>query len=322
MTLEEFLAEWHNDDDCIVVKTSGSTGTPKLLRVEKRRMEASARMTLRFLGLHPGQTALLCMPLDYIAAKMMVVRALVGNLRLVSVEPSGHPLADAGVGETPIDFAAMVPLQIYNTLLVPEEKERLIKVGQLIIGGGAVSQALASEIACLPNPVWSTYGMTETLSHVAMRRLNGPQQESWYTPLEGVSIGQDEDGCLLIDAPLLCQKVLRTNDVVRLHDDSRRFMVLGRKDNVVCCGGVKIQAEEVEERLQPYVDAPFFVGKEKDDKFGEILVLVVESRDKKLLEDIINNVLPKYWRPRKIYSVRKLPLTETGKPKRFVENFG
>ncbi len=322
MTLEEFLDEWHNDDDCIVVKTSGSTGTPKLLRVEKRRMEASARMTLRFLGLHPGQTALLCMPLDYIAAKMMVVRALVGNLRLVSVEPSGHPLADTGVGETPIDFAAMVPLQVYNTLMVPEEKERLMKVGQLIIGGGAVSQALASEIAGLPNPVWSTYGMTETLSHVAMRRLNGPQRESWYTPLEGVGIGQDEDGCLLIDAPLLCQQVLHTNDVVRLHDDGRRFMVLGRKDNVVCCGGVKIQAEEVEERLQPYVDVPFFVGKEKDDKFGEILVLVVESRDKKLLEDIINNVLPKYWRPRKIYSVGKLPLTETGKPKRFVENFG
>ena len=322
MTLEEFLDEWHNDDDSIVVKTSGSTGAPKLLRVEKRRMEASARMTLRFLGLHPGQTALLCMPLDYIAAKMMVVRALVGNLRLVAVEPSGHPLADAGVGDTPIDFAAMVPLQVYDTLLVPEEKERLRKVGQLIIGGGAVSHSLASELACLPNPVWSTYGMTETLSHVAMRRLNGPQPDSWYTPLEGVNIGQDNDGCLTIDAPSICPHPLQTNDVVRLHDDGKRFMVLGRKDNVVCCGGVKIQAEEVEERLQPYIDAPFFVGKEKDDKFGEILVLVVEKRDKKLLEDIIGNVLPKYWRPRKIYSVEKLPLTETGKPKRFVNDFG
>ena len=322
MTLEEFLDEWHNDNDCIVVKTSGSTGTPKLLRVEKRRMEASARMTLRFLGLHPGQTALLCMPLDYIAAKMMVVRALVGNLRLVAVEPSGHPLADAGVGDTPIDFAAMVPLQVYDTLLVPEEKERLRKVGQLIIGGGAVSHSLARELACLPNPAWSTYGMTETLSHVAMRRLNGPQPDSWYTPLEGVDIGQDNDGCLTIDAPLICPHLLHTNDMVRLHDDGQRFMVLGRKDNVVCCGGVKIQAEEVEERLQPYIDAPFFVGKEKDDKFGEILVLVVEKRDKKLLEDIIGNVLPKYWRPRKIYSVEKLPLTETGKPKRLVNDFG
>lgn len=322
MTLEEFLDEWHNDDDSIVVKTSGSTGAPKLLRVEKRRMEASGRMTLRFLGLHPGQTALLCMPLDYIAAKMMVVRALVGNLRLVSVEPSGHPLADAGVGDTPIDFAAMVPLQVYDTLLVPEEKERLRKVGQLIIGGGAVSHSLARELACLPNPIWSTYGMTETLSHVAMRRLNGPQSDSWYTPLEGVNIGQDNDGCLTIDAPSICPHPLHTNDVVRLHDDGKRFMVLGRKDNVVCCGGVKIQAEEVEERLQPYIDAPFFVGKEKDDKFGEILVLVVEKRDKKLLEDIIGNVLPKYWRPRKIYSVEKLPLTETGKPKRFVNDFG
>ena len=110
--------------------------------------------------------------------------------------------------------------------------------------------------------------------------------------------------------------------ITLMDNDGKRFMVLGRKDNVVCCGGVKIQAEEVEERLQPYIDTPFFVGKEKDDKFGEILVLVVEKRDKKLLEDIIGNVLPKYWRPRKIYSVEKLPLTETGKPKRLVNDFG
>ena len=180
MTLEEFLDEWHNDDDSIVVKTSGSTGTPKLLRVEKRRMEASARMTLRFLGLHPGQTALLCMPLDYIAAKMMVVRALVGNLRLVSVDPSGHPLADAGVGDTPIDFAAMVPLQVYDTLMVPEERERLRKVGQLIIGGGAVSHSLARELACLPNPVWRTYGNNAPLLKTFLSPLYLPASSVTY----------------------------------------------------------------------------------------------------------------------------------------------
>jgi O-succinylbenzoic acid--CoA ligase len=138
----------------------------------------------------------------------------------------------------------------------------------------------------------------------------------WYTPLDGVAVRQDEEGCLLIDAPSLSTDILHTNDVVRMHDDKRRFMVVGRKDNVVCCGGVKIQAEEVEKCLQPYVHVPFFIGKEKDEKFGEIVVMVAETENKKLLEDIIGNVLPKYWIPRKIYTVSQLPLTQTGKPLR------
>ena len=316
MTLDEFLAEWHDGSDTVVVRTSGSTGVPKAMRVEKKRMEASARMTLRYLGLQPGQTALLCMPLDYIAAKMMVVRALVGGLRLLAVEPSGHPLAHPLVAGEHIDFAAMVPLQVYNTMGVPAERERLAGVGQLIIGGGAVSGPLADAVATLPHPVWSTYGMTETLSHIAMRRLNGGEASPWYELLPGVTVAQTGDGCLTIDAPAVCPQILHTHDVVRMHDDGRRFMVVGRKDNVVCSGGVKIQAEEVEKCLQPYIRQPFFIGKEKDEKFGEILVLVVENGDKKLLEDIIGNVLPQYWKPRKIRLVTHLPLTETGKPRR------
>lgn len=321
MTLDDFLKEWHSDSDSLVVKTSGSTGKPKKLYVEKHRMEASARMTLKFLGLHEGQTALLCMPLDYIAAKMMVVRALVGHLRLLMVEPSGHPFANKEIIGKRIDFAAMVPLQVFNTLMVPEEKSQLERVGQLIIGGGSISPQLADGVESLPNPVWSTYGMTETLSHIAMRRLNGESPEPWYEPFDGVSLAQDEDGCLVINAPNVCPKILHTNDVVRMHDDGRRFMVVGRKDNVVCCGGVKIQIEEVERCLQPHISVPFYIGKDNDAKFGEILVLVVESGDKKLLEDIIGNVLPKYWRPRRIAFVNHLPLTETGKPRRNLDDW-
>lgn len=146
MTLEEFLEEWNNDEETIAVKTSGSTGKPKWMRVEKKRMVASARMTIGFLGLQPGQTALLCMPLDYIAAKMMVVRALVGGLRLISVQPDGHPMAQQTLADEQVDFAAMVPLQVYNTMMVAEERERLARVGQLIIGGGAVDQRLAERL--------------------------------------------------------------------------------------------------------------------------------------------------------------------------------
>lgn len=173
-TLEDFLAEWHNDADRLLVHTSGSTGLPKPLWVEKRRMEASARITCRFLGLKAGDTALLCMPLDYIAGKMMVVRALTCELRLVSVEPTAHPMKDVS---QPIDFAAMVPLQVARTLDDDLQRERLRQVRHLIIGGGAIDEQMAQVLATFPHAVWSTYGMTETLSHIALRRLSGPARD-------------------------------------------------------------------------------------------------------------------------------------------------
>ncbi len=318
MTLADFLSEWHDDSPWLTVHTSGSTGDPKPLRVEKERMRQSALMTLSFLGVEKGETALLCMPLDYIAGKMMVVRSVVGQLKLISIPPTGHPMADPTVRDEPIGFAAMVPLQVYNSLQVPEERERLKNVSHLIIGGGAVDPDLENRLRGFPNAIWSTYGMTETLSHIAMRRINGLQASSWYQPLPGVVISQDDEGCLVIHAPKVCAQELKTNDIVELHADGQHFKILGRKDNVICCGGIKIQAEQVEEILRPYLAAPFYIGKMKDAKFGEIPVLVSESLDKKTLEDIISHVLPKYWCPRKIVTVKKLPVTETGKPRRSV----
>ena len=245
MTLNEFLAEWHNDNPRILVHTSGSTGKPKPLMVEKRRMLNSARITCDFLGLKPGDTALLCMPLDYIAGKMMVVRSLQRGLRLTSVRPSSHPLADDTLPS--FTFAAMVPMQVYNTLKVPCERERLMHIRHLIIGGGAISDELAQMIKPLPNAVWSTYGMTETLSHIALRRLNGPDASLWYTPFDGVGISLNADGCLVIDAPEVCAEPLVTNDIAQLRTDDRTgktlFRIKGRKDNVVCSGGIKIQIE-------------------------------------------------------------------------------
>ena len=318
MTLNEFLAEWHDDSPWLTVHTSGSTGVPKLMRVEKARMRQSALMTLSFLGLKKGDSALLCMPLDYIAGKMMVVRSVVGGLRLIDIPPTGHPMAVPAVRDAALDFVAMVPLQVYNSLRVPEEQAALRHVSHLIIGGGAVDEALENELRDFPHAVWSTYGMTETLSHIAMRRLNGSSASEWYEPLPDVKVRQDEDGCLVIQAPRVCGQELSTNDIVQIHPDGRHFKVIGRKDNVICCGGVKIQAEEVERMLIPFIDAPFYITKMKDKKFGEIPVLVTESKDKKIVEDIMKNVLPKYWVPQKLITVSKLPVTETGKPKRSV----
>ncbi len=331
MTLEEFLDEWNNDSERVLVHTSGSTGAPKPLWVEKRRMEASARITCDFLGLKEGDTALLCMPLDYIAGKMMVVRSLVRKLKLMVVEPTGHPLVAHQLPRV-LTFAAMVPMQVYNSLQVPEERERLRQIRHLIIGGGAIDDALARELKDFPNYVWSTYGMTETLSHIALRRLNGAEASEWYTPFDNVSISQNEDGCLVIDAPEVCAERLVTNDIVEISQG--RFRVVGRKDNVICSGGIKIQAEEVERALMPYLHVPFMITKRKDSKFGEIVVMMVECRGerreergewkeergerieeslKTRLQRLCREHLPKYWQPRDFVFVERIPMTETGK---------
>ena len=337
MGLEEFLAEWHNDSPTLLVHTSGSTGQPKPMLVEKRRMEASARQTCRFLGLKEGDTALLCMPLDYIAGKMMVVRALTCGLRLLSVAPSGHPMAEftqkEGLARRPegesqpsllCNFAAMVPMQVWNSLQVPEERELLMQIDHLIIGGGAVDEALAAELRHFPHAVWSTYGMTETLSHIALRRLNGPSASGWYTPFEGVTLSQTDEGCLIINAPALHDGPLVTNDIVEFSPSSpvgegqggRLFRILGRKDNTICSGGVKIQAEEVERLLRAHLREPYLISKRQDPKFGEAVVLLTQSSDLAAVETVCCRVLPKYWQPRYYVRVAHIPLTATGKPAR------
>ena len=279
--------------------------------VEKRRMEASARITCRFLGLKEGDTALLCLPLDYIAGKMMVVRAQTCKLRLISIAPDGHPMAtDSG----PIDFAAMVPLQVWNSLQDAQQASRLCAIRHLIIGGGAIDANLAAALADFPNAVWSTYGMTETLSHIALRRLNGPERSDWYTPFDGVKVSLNEDGCLLIDAPAVHDGLLVTNDLAEI--DGNRFRILGRKDNVICSGGIKIQIEEVEALLRPHLSMPFMITKGPDARLGQQVVLLTEDADREQVETICHKVLPRYWQPRRIVSVSYLPLTETGKPAR------
>ena len=358
MTLEDFLSEWNNDSDRVLVHTSGSTGKPKPMMVEKKRMLNSARITCDFLGLKPGDSALLCMSLDYIAGKMVVVRSIERHLHLISVSPSGHPLKDIDLKDVngkdvngEITFAAMVPMQVYNTLQVPEERERLTHVRHLIIGGGAIDASLEKELRSLPGniAIWSTYGMTETLSHIALRRINGAEASEWYQPFDSVKISQTEEGCLVIDAPQVCAETLVTNDIVEIepyiynkvekHDkvekhevmEKLRFRIKGRKDNVICSGGIKIQIEEVEALLKPHLEKPFMIAKKKDEKFGEIAVLLTEDEDLKKVEATVRRLLSgksddsnksseskshKYWIPREYLHVDHLPLTETGKPKR------
>ena len=370
MSLEEFLSEWNNDSPFIEVKTSGSTGEPKRMLVEKRRMLASARITCDFLGLRPGDTALLCMSLDYIAGKMMVVRALERHLTLTTIPPTGHPLSSLSLpssfllppssdilppsssndspssfllppssdilppsssNDSPSSFllppssdilprfTAMVPLQVYNTLQVPEERERLMQVEHLIIGGGAIDEAMEAELRQFPNAVWSTYGMTETLSHIALRRISGPEASEWYTPFPSVHLSLSDEGCLIIDAPEVCAETLITNDIAELSPLGKvrgvAFRILGRKDNVICSGGLKIQAEELERQLRPHMRVPFIISKRPDEKFGEAVVLVTEGSPTEA-RTICERILPKFHQPKEYVHLDHIPLTETSKPAR------
>lgn len=342
MTLSAFLAEWKNSADSVLVHTSGSTGRPKPMWAEKQKMRNSARITCDFLGLQPGDTALLCMPLDYIAGKMVVVRSIERQLRLIVVKPSNHPLAY--IDEIPT-FAAMVPSQVYCSLQVPEEREKLAQIRHLIIGGGAITHELQTALNVLyheqqtistdnhpshshshsltPLPfhsfascsgtVWSTYGMTETLSHIALRRLNGPDASEWYTPFESVRLSLNSDNCLVIDAPLVHDGILTTNDIAEIRPDGC-FRIIGRKDNVICSGGIKLQIEQIEDKLRPFVPVPFCITKQPDEKFGEIAVLLIASnelQDESLTEAFAH--LDKYETPKRIVHVDAIPMTATGK---------
>ena len=299
-----FLNEWFDASPVITVHTSGSTGVPKELVVRKDRMMQSARLTCEFLNLQAGDTALLCMNLRYIGAMMMVVRSLVAGLNLVVRPASGHPLSDV---EVPLKFAAMVPLQVYNTLRVPAERKRLEHTDILIIGGGAVDDSLEAELKTIPIAAYSTYGMTETLSHIALRRLNGEAASKCYYPFPSV------ENTLIVKAPLICDDVLQTNDIACLCSDGG-FTIAGRKDNVINSGGIKIQAEEMENRLQPFIPVPFAVTAVPDPCLGQALTLLIAGKpDIKELENKLQAVLETYYRPKHIFITELIPQTENGK---------
>ena len=308
-----FLQEWFNDSPLLAVHTSGSTGMPKKLMVRKEQMMQSARLTCEYLNLQAGDTALLCMNLRYIGAMMVVVRSLVAGLNLIVRPASGHPLSDI---HEPLKFAAMVPLQVYNTLQVLEEKERLKQTDILIIGGGAVDVGLEADIQSLPGAVYSTYGMTETLSHIALRRLNGTAASERYYPFSSVNLSLSPENTLVIDAPLVCDGVLQTNDIARIYPD-KGFIILGRKDNVINSGGIKIQAEEVEKLLRPFISVPFVITSVPDQRLGQAVTLLIEGRaDTEEIENRLQTILTPYYRPKYILTTDCIPQTGNGKVNR------
>ncbi|UBM63125.1 AMP-binding protein [Candidatus Sulfidibacterium hydrothermale] len=268
-----FIIDWLSDTETITVQTSGSTGTPKKIRVDKKAMKASARMTLDFFDLKPGDKILLCLPVRYIAAKMMVVRAFTGQLDLYCIEPKLYPYSEW----TPeLHFAAMTPAQAEKLLETEEGTAFLNRIEKLLLGGSGLSLLLEEKLQTLQTKVWHSYGMTETLTHVALRKVNGPDKTTGFQPLPGVSLSQTPNGCLQITAPHIGVFDLETHDVVEFLPDGS-FRMLGRTDNVINSGGVKLFPEQIEQKLSTRIQKPFYIGKQPDRLLGERPVLFIES---------------------------------------------
>jgi O-succinylbenzoic acid--CoA ligase len=304
----KFIQKWFDDTETITVTTSGSTGIPKSITIRKEFMVNSANATGMFFKLGSGTSALLCLPPKYIAGKMMLVRAMILGWDLHVVAPEKDALTQY---DNKYDFAAMVPYQVHHSI------HALEKVGKLIIGGGDISNELNEKLQKVFTEAFATYGMTETVTHIAVKRINGLAKSEEFTALPNVKLSQDERGCLEIDAPNISGSRVITNDIVKLTSETT-FKWLGRYDNIINSGGIKMNPEQIEEKLAPHIDLPFIISSEKDNELGERIIIIVENKDKIELpnyaEVFLN--LESYERPKRIYSFSKFPYTETEKIKR------
>lgn len=294
----EFLLDWFDNKEYIEMTTSGTTGLPKLVRLEKQAMIQSALATGDFFGLGPGDKALLCLPVQFIAGKMMLVRSLILGLDIDVVSPSAAPLT---YNKNKYDFVAMVPLQVQNSV------EKLKNIKKLIIGGAKIDSALEKQLLPLKTQIYETYGMTETITHIAAKKVG----EKAFSILPNVRISKDDRDCLVISLPSVSDEPIVTNDLVELVNENQ-FVFLGRIDNVVNSGGVKLIPEQIESKLIGKISNRFFVTGVPDTTLGEKLILVVEGEKQEFASDFFD-VLGKYEKPKEIVFVPKFKENENGK---------
>lgn len=328
-----FIRVWLSDADYIEVKTSGSTGEPKIIKLQKKWLEYSAAQTCNFFNLNSESSALLCLPAAYIAGRMMIVRAFVSGMNLVTVEPSSNPFINhpfiqsselaarqssnqpnSQLANHSFDFTALTPFQLHQSLQTLKSNP-LVK--SIIVGGGEVSPTLERELQQLPIDIFATYGMTETSSHIALRKVNGSQRKDFYTIIGDTVIGIDNRGCLTLENQHLFEGRLVTNDIVEVLSSSE-FRWLGRYDNVINSGGIKIMPEEVEQALANLHTSALVISSIPDEKLGEAVVMAVEStgmteEDKYSLLAQIKKLVHPYAVPRQIFVITQIPKTPTGK---------
>ncbi len=319
--LSDFMRQWFGKEGLIHIKTSGSTGSPKIIALRREHMIHSAEATARYFNLSNKSRALLCLPLNYIAGRMMLVRAMVLGWDLDVIEPSSQP--DIPLNKR-YDFSAMVPLQLHRSLA------NISAIGALIVGGGMVSDLLKGKLQGMRTKIYETYGMTETITHVAVRPLNKAAgqsaTDSCFLALPDVCFSIDQRNCLIIDASKVCEELIVTNDVVDLHSKTS-FRWLARYDHVINSGGLKLFPELIEKKIASLIDRPFFITGIQDEALGEKLVLMVEGKEQEGLMDVIKGFQNKYPDkisskeiPRDIYFVPNFQRTASNKLNR-IETF-
>lgn len=333
-----FCRAWLGGQTEFVLHTSGSTGTPKPITLTRVQMRASAHLTGRTLGLRPGDGALICLNIRYVAGVMMLVRGLELGLPMTLIEPVSNPLAGFDANESRFAFTAFVPLQLQTMLDEPAVSLPILnQMRAILVGGAATSPALERAVQAIEAPVYATYGMTETVSHIALRRLNGPRLDGpgldgpdardWFTALDGVELGLDERGCLNITSAATNFERIQTNDVVDLlpnpTGESVRFRLLGRADTIINSGGVKVQPERVERIVQDVLhrfgNVPrLFVAGLPDERLGQRVVVVSEpsaisSEQWNAVQQAVRDALGPYWVPKEWLLVPAFAETPTGK---------
>ena len=298
------------------VKTSGSTGKPKTIIHQRSAMVESALKTCNYFGLIEGNTVLLGLPLSGIGAKMMIVRSAVRKLRLICIEPTSNPLLAYKANEE-FDFAPFTPMQMSAILSNENTKQKVNHINTIILGGGEVSEVLKAKLQEIPGAVYETYGMTETISHIALKRLNGSERSDNFETLFGVSISSDERSCMIIEAPYISHEKIITNDLVEVLNP-KTFKWLGRIDNIINTGGIKVSVESIERKLHGQIPFPYFISATQHDSLGSQITLVVESEplDASAIESLKKTIimhLNKYEKPRSIITVNQFIYTPTGK---------
>lgn len=308
-----FLKEWNNSKSYIKAHTSGSTGKPKEISLAKEDLLASARKTTRYFNLTEDSVLYSPLSTDYIAGKMMLVRAIVANCTVCFEQPSSEPLKHLDSFKVEkIDLLPIVPAQI-NSLTKNPVAEKVLK--SLLIGGSPMTMEQENALTTKPWKSVVSYGMTETCSHVALRKIG----DNAYHALEGITFSTDQRGCLVIESKDFSWNTIITNDIVNLLSD-KSFEWLGRYDNVIITGALKVHPELMERKIEKLIAVPFYISGEEDQKWGERVILTVEDPEGQINDNQLNDqlklILQPHECPKEIRHVSKIALTASGKIKR------
>lgn len=315
-----FIIDWKAGKNIFHLKSSGSTGIPKKISIHRDQMTLSAESTLEFLSISKGGTTLLCLDPSYIAGKMVIVRSIIGNMDLYAIDPKSNPLIEFEL-ENKIDLASFVPYQIIEILEDPYSLNKFRNIKNVLIGGASISLHLERQLRSHENRIFHTFGMTETVSHIALRPLSGLEQSQYFSVIPGIRIDTDVRGCLTVEGEITGGKKLLTNDLVEILGE-QDFKWKGRIDQVINTGGIKINLNLLELKVGKILESininnDFFIDHLDDEKLGDKIILILESRyldiDLDSIKQAFKKQLNKFEIPRKIQLVREFARTETGK---------